>query len=1034
MGQPSNRIKRFTKGFRTPVLWTLVLALFAIGAMLFSTFQVHDTWVARGERINELVEAELDVSRAYILTTESLANDKSPDPDTIASRLDRARAEIRPAGLYAEEKGKGKSAFDTETTDLTDRAQTTLAGLREFRELAMQMAQTQFSADSDTWQAFNAAYHSLLDDIDIMSAAEQNRASQTFYNHRIVEISLIGVVFLLSVGLAFFMSRHETEHARTKESLREEEEELRTTLHSIGIGLITTDTDDHIARMNPVAAGLTGWKPKDAIGQPLRQVFNIVDTDTGETPIDPVADILVTDSPAEPDRGTCLVTRDGSRHRIAHCTTPIRQDDGQQRGVVILFRDVTEEHQQQQELKHRAAFERLIINISSDFVGTKLDDLNYLIDDSLARIGQFTGADRAYVFAMRDKGTRMDNTHEWCAEGIEPEYDHLQDLPASAFSWWTSQLEEGNTVHLASLDDLPPEASETKKLLEAQDIQSLITVPMMLGDRLIGFLGFDAVRKPKEWTENDRDLLRTVGNIFAQARDRVRTQEDLQKSERKFRKIFNHANDAIYLLKITEDGLPGRFVEVNDVACERLGYTRRDFANMTPLDIDSDEDKEPKKAVVQKMLEDGETAFEVKHDTKDGSTITVEINAHPIDIDGEMHVLSIARDITQRKRAEEERLKTQKLESLGTVAGGIAHDFNNMLMGVFGNIELAQMELPESHNASSFLKDAHGALQQARNLTSQLLTFARGGSPILDTVNIRRVIRDTVKFNLRGSKIKAHCDVPENLHDVEADEGQIGQVISQLTINSKQAMPEGGNIYVDATNVSDPDPNEQHGLSGDYVRISIRDEGPGIPEECRDQIFDPYFTTKDDATGLGLAIAHSIVDQHGGRLEIESSSENGTTMAALLPAKKPVEPSPADATPEREEETEAPGSHRVLLMDDEKLIRKIGTEMIESCGYCVDTAGDGEEALNKYKTALNTTRPYDAVILDLTIPGGMGGQETAEKLLDLNPDAALIVSSGYSSDPIIANYREYGFAGRLPKPFKFKDLQKELSRIINQSV
>ncbi|MBN1297264.1 PAS domain S-box protein, partial [bacterium] len=395
----------------------------------------------------------------------------------------------------------------------------------------------------------------------------------------------------------------------------------------------------------------------------------------------------------------------------------------------------------------------------------------------------------------------------------------------------------------------------------------------------------------------------------------------------------------------------------------------------------------------------------------------VSANAAPIRDSGGNIIAGVVvfHDITERKRAEDTQRRLSILESLGTVAGGIAHDFNNLLTGIFGNIELAQLDLPVSHPSMAALESAYHALDSARRLTSRLLTFAKGGSPMLETIDLQQDIIDTVQFHLTGSHVAVRFDLPADLWPIKADKGQIAEVISNLTINAKEAMALGGTLTVSARNEPEVCTESTPEMKGAFVRIVFQDEGHGIPAHLLQKVFDPYFTTKQTGSGLGLAIVHGIVTRHGGHVSIESTPGKGTCLIVLLPAATGAIPGavrPATRMTDARESV----SRRILLMDDEALIRMVTSRMLSRLGYNVETASDGPEAIEKYSEALRQGGRFDAVIMDLTIPGGMGGKEAVRKLLAIDPSARVIVASGYSSDPVLSGFSAYGFVGHLAKP------------------
>lgn len=382
-------------------------------------------------------------------------------------------------------------------------------------------------------------------------------------------------------------------------------------------------------------------------------------------------------------------------------------------------------------------------------------------------------------------------------------------------------------------------------------------------------------------------------------------------------------------------------------------------------------------------------------------------------------------DITEQKRLEGEILKAQKLESIGILAGGIAHDFNNILTAILGNVSLAKMFAGQRDKVVERLDAMANAALRAKDLTQQLLTFSRGGMPVKKTVSISELIEDSARFALRGSNVKVEYSAPEDLWLVEIDEGQINQVINNLIINADQAMPDGGTITVEAGNVILDATVAAPLEPGPYVRISIRDEGVGIPPQHLDRIFDPYFTTKQKGSGLGLTTAHSIMGKHGGGIRVDSRLGDGSTFELYLPA------SEKEAMEERGSEPEAErGKGKILVMDDEEIVREVTGEMLEHLGYAVAFACDGGEAIALYEEAMRSDDPFDALIMDLTIPGGMGGKEAVQRLLRMDPYVKAIVSSGYSQDVVMANYHAHGFSGVVSKPFRMEELEEALGSVV----
>ncbi len=379
----------------------------------------------------------------------------------------------------------------------------------------------------------------------------------------------------------------------------------------------------------------------------------------------------------------------------------------------------------------------------------------------------------------------------------------------------------------------------------------------------------------------------------------------------------------------------------------------------------------------------------------------------------------------ERQRMEEELIKARKLESVGILAGGIAHDFNNILTIILGNVSLAQMDVPVGSQSAQRLSEAKKASQRAKDLTQQLLTFSKGGAPIRKTVSIVGLIKDSVSFASRGSNVKCEISIAEDLWPVDVDEGQMSQVINNLMINAEQAMPEGGVVRIKAENIVVEADGFLPLKAGRHVKISIRDEGIGVPHESLSKIFDPYFTTKQKGSGLGLATSYSIIKNHSGLITVESEVCVGTIFYIYLPASQH-----SIQVKESEKSETIAGKGKILVMDDEAQVREIAGKMLTRFGYEVGFASDGAEAIRLYKRAKKSGRPFDALIMDLTVPGGMGGREAIKKLMAIDPGVKVIVSSGYSNDPVIAQFQKYGFQGLLAKPYEFEELSRTLNEVL----
>ncbi|MDX2440189.1 MAG: ATP-binding protein [Desulfobacterales bacterium] len=384
------------------------------------------------------------------------------------------------------------------------------------------------------------------------------------------------------------------------------------------------------------------------------------------------------------------------------------------------------------------------------------------------------------------------------------------------------------------------------------------------------------------------------------------------------------------------------------------------------------------------------------------------------------------------KRSEDELQKIRDLESIAALSGGIAHDYNNLLTVIIGNISLIQSYIEPDDMISHLLDEALEASMTAKSLTQKLITFSRGGAPIMETASIAPVIKSATEFTLSGSNIKCEFSIPDDLWLVHIDKTQIGHVIHNLVMNAREAMPSGGIIKVIAENVNIADKTRVL-EKANYVKISIIDQGIGISKEILDKIFDPYFSTKDIGTqkgmGLGLSICYSIIKQHNGNIVAESAAETGTTLHFYIPASEEtnVAQKPLKAP---EKEKLVLGKGRILVMDDEKMVIKITGHILNRLGYEASFSKDGTQAVEMYKKAMESGSPFDVVILDLTVRGGMGGKEAIKKLIEIDPKIKAIVSSGYSNSPVMTSYKDYGFIGVIAKPYNINEFSKKLNEVL----
>lgn len=538
---------------------------------------------------------------------------------------------------------------------------------------------------------------------------------------------------------------------------------------------------------------------------------------------------------------------------------------------------------------------------------------------------------------------------------------------------------------------------------------------------------YSIAKENKEQYYEARLLPLLEGNsiiVIRNITDRKKAEQSLAAEKEHLAVTLRSIGDGV----ITTD-TKGTIVLVNQVAEELTGWAQEEAIGK-PLQelfqINNKESSVDNDNIGHVLLESGEfdkptnQTFLIKSTDKNRIISSNRTPLHDED-NNIIGLVLVFRDITDTQILEAERLKATKLESIGILAGGIAHDFNNYLSSILGSISLAQTYLKTDEKVMAILAEADKASTRARELTQQLLTFSKGGVPIKKTSSITECVMDASSFALRGSNVSCKYSFPDDLWLIDADTGQIGQVFHNLALNADQAMPEGGIIEINAQNMQVTAKDSLPLSIGKYVKISVTDHGTGIPQEHLNKIFDPYFTTKQKGSGLGLAVAYSIMKNHDGLITANSEIGTGTNFNIYLPASEGN-----NKQQERSDSDIFMGEGKVLIMDDEEMVRNVVARMLNRLGYKTDSAKDGQEAIECYKKAKESGELFDAVLMDLTIPGGMGGTETMQVLRKIDPEIKVIVSSGYANDPILANYKEWGFCDVIPKPYRVQELSKVL--------
>ena len=691
----------------------------------------------------------------------------------------------------------------------------------------------------------------------------------------------------------------------------------------------------------------------------------------------------------------------------------------------IISHDITEQKNAERALKKAASFEHTVSKITSQFVGKEINDQS--IYRALRVMGQWSEASRVSLYRISGDSLLLSCSHTWCADGVSSHLNQSRTLPEKNLSWWMQQWENEKLLHLADVEDLAEQFEDEKEILRSLDIKALIFLPFYIRDKVRVAMSFEDVSKTGPWSDEDLRLLRISSEIMSNALERIEAEKMLVKSEEQYRTLFESNNDSIYLFGFDDKQSPAQLLNVNATACQRLGYEKEEMLHMTILDFEKQSTASPLARKFKSFFDHKKFIVETQFQTKTGEAYPVEMKVQLIELDGKARAIAIERDITERKRIEEELQKSQRLESIGLLAGGIAHDFNNLLSIILGNAQLISLMGAKGGDVGKYIQNIEKGITQATELTHQLLTFSKGGAPIKTTIDISSLIHDAANFALSGLNEYAEIDIQDDLWLVEVDGGQIRQVLQNLLLNADQAMPGGGVIKISAKNIFSKDVQETESLGHEhYVEIRIVDAGVGIPEADQPKVFDPYYTTKKKGSGLGLSVAYSIIKKLNGAITLYSTVGEGTTFIIYLPAL----PKKGDIE-ERKSEPSHAQQGKVLVMDDEKLVLEMSADMLKGLGCTVETCVDGKQAIEKYKHALDEKAPFDAVIMDLTIPAGMGGKEAIKHILKIDPHAKVIVSSGYSNDKVMSNFQEYGFVGMAAKPYTFSELANVLLKVLS---
>ena len=773
----------------------------------------------------------------------------------------------------------------------------------------------------------------------------------------------IWILGLMGISMAArILGKRSAELEQSKAVLQESERYYRTLIFSLHEDILVIDRDYRITDINNTALHTLGLKREEVIGRHCYAVSHGQNSPCHEHGKD-CGLHRVLDTGESCNLHHSHINADGEIVHVDMLMSPMKDKDGNITHVIEAARDVTDLFQIRESLQKSE--EKYGTYVENAPVGIFIADSSGRYIDVNPAACLMTGYSREELLSMSI-----------------PELASPESLPETLETF--NDLKETGKIQI--------EIVLRKK--DGTDFHSSLRAVALSDNRFMAFCSDITERKRAE------EALRLQGEITA------------------------NMSEGVYLIGV--DDLKIKYT--NAKLAEIFGYGPDEMVGKDVSIVNAPTEMTPKETVdhiVGILRETGIWRGEIQNIKKDGTPFWCYANASLFDHrDHGKIIISVHTDITEHRKMEKELQKMEKLESIGILAGGIAHDLNNFLTAIVGNISLAMMyEDPQEKDRR--LVEADKACMQIKDLTQQLLTFSKGGAPILRTAAIGGLLRDLAIFTLRGSNVGCEFSISDDLWPAEVDEGQINQVINNLIINSQQAMPDGGTVTIRAENITMGTAYDLPLEPGAYIKVSVEDQGIGIPQEHLQRIFDPFFTTKQAGSGLGLATSYSIIERHKGHMTVESQIGVGTTFHIYLPA------SPEGVLMEVEEEKKPiMGEGRILVMDDEKHVRDTVAAVLSSIGYEAITAIDGVEAIEIYKEAMASDSPFDAIIIDLTIPGGMGGRETIQRLMEIDSEIKAIVSSGYSNDPILVNFREHGFMGFIPKPYKIQELSEILHRVI----
>jgi len=834
-----------------------------------------------------------------------------------------------------------------------------------------------------------------------------------------------------------------TERKRAEEALRREQDLVSRIMETSPVCITMVNRSGQIIFANARAEQVLGLS-RDKITQLTYNdsEWHITDFDGNLFPDEelPFRRVITTGKPVY-EIQHAIQWPNGRRVLLSINSAPLFDELGRVDGMVSAIEDITERKMAEKALQYRVEFEKIITSISTSFINLSLKEVDGGINYALQRVGEFAGVDRSYVFLFYDDGKKMDNTHEWCAEGVKPSIQNLKGLLVDNFPWFMEKMKKFEIVYIPNVDELPPEASAEKEIFQPQGIKSLINVPMFYQGVLIGFLGFDLVRGEKTWSEDVIALLKIVGEIFINALKRKEGEMALRESQERYRNLVETIKEWIW-----EIDASGLYAYSSPRLKDILGYEPEEVLGKTPFCLMPPEEADRVREIFREFVAEKKPiiALENTYIHKDGHKVIMETSGVPFFApDGTLlGYRGVDRDITERKKFEEEQKRieaqiqqAQKLESLGILAGGIAHDFNNLLVGILGNSDLAQMEISPSSLAQMYLTQVRTAAQRAADLCRQMLAYAGKGRFVIQPIDLTEIVEEMahlLEISISKNAILRY-NLGQNLPKIEADVTQIRQVIMNLITNASDAIEGKQGVITIVTGVMECDRNylsntyiNEERSEGQYVYLEVSDTGIGMDEVTKEKIFDPFFTTKFTGRGLGLAAVLGIVRVHKGSVKVYSEPNRGSTFKILFPAaSKDIELEP----PVESVSKKWKGEGTILVIDDEETVRSVTKRLLEVTGFKVLIAKDGTEGIEIFR---KNTSEIIGILLDLTMPY-LSGEETFCELRRIKENIKVILMSGYTEQDATNRFAGKGLTGFIQKPFRIDDLQRIVTRFTNKS-